>query len=482
YLHSSKATFEECTFVNNDNFVGVIDGTNHSEVTVNNSLFTQNLATAIALRSSTFNIDSCVFSNNAKSAVQAGPSNPSSSTDDSFGSISNSIFESSQRTALEISFINVNDADKKISVSNCLFYNNNVASAVKIGGGVISVGDPLGSGYVYFTNCTFTKNKYVGAGSAGAANIHTGDVYFRNCIMYDNEAIYYMPEIRHFPDYANVYFQNSIVKYSGGSFDWDSQHFGIDLGGNLEIDPGFTDAESNDFSLSPCSQAINAGNNNFFNANGEPDLSNIDTDIIGNNRFVDTVDIGPFEFNGLPHTTTTFYVNASATGNNDGTNWENAFTRIENAIAKACENDEIWIAEGIYTPETGKAFKMLNKVNMYGGFPSSGNPTMSDRNWHDYETILRGNESSVFINNFSEQFPLTNETIIDGFILENGTGRKSTLFVGLAGGAICNFNASPTLRNLIIRNNSAQGGTAIYNYKKSNPILINCLLHNNSNI
>lgn len=479
FLHSSKATFEGCTFINNDNFGGVIQARKHSEVTVINCLLSQNETTAIAIWSSTFNIDNCVFYNNSGSAIQVGRDSPSNSTLDSFGNISNSVFEGSQRVALQIGFVNVNGSDKKITVSNSLFHNNNVSGAVRIGGGVNNAGDPTGSGYVYFTNCTFTKNKYIGSGAAGAANVSTGEVSFRNCIMYDNEALYYMPEIRYFPNNSNVYFQNSIVKGSGGSYNWDSQNFGTDLGGNLDIDPRFTDAESNDFTLSACSPAINAGNDNFYDADSAPDLSHLTTDLSGNNRFNDIVDIGSYEFSGNEHTPTTIYVNASATGNNDGTSWENAFTRVENAISIACENDEIWIAEGTYTPETGKSFKMLNKVNMYGGFPSYGNPTMNDRNWHDYETILSGNENSVFVNYFSESSPLTNETIIDGFILENGIGNNMA-FSGLAGGAICNTNASPTLRNLIIRNNSAFGGTAIYNLRKSNPVLINCLLHNNT--
>src|SRR5690554_1086429 len=482
FLHSSKATFEGCTFTNNDNIGGVIQAKKHSEVTAINCLFTQNKTTAIAIWSSTFNIDSCVFYDNSGSAIQAGRDNPSNSTLDSFGNISNSVFEGSQRTALLISFVNPNDPDKKITVSNSLFHNNNVAGAVRIGGGVLHEDAPAGSGNVYFTNCTFTKN-YEDNSGGGAISLSSGDVYLRNCILYDNDAsIFYLPEVHYYSQYPNVnlFFQNSIVKGSGGSSNWDSQYFGNDLGGNLDIDPNFADVEANDFSLGACSPAINAGSDSFYGVNSTPDLSRITTDVAGNKRFISTVDIGAFEFNGSAHIPTTYFVNASATGTNDGTSWQNAFTKIESALGKACEGDDIWIAEGTYTPQKGKAYKMLNKVNMYGGFPSSGNPTMNDRNWNEYETILRGNESSVFVNYFSEQFPLTTETILDGFILENGIGNNMT-FVGLAGGAICNTNASPTLRNIIIRNNSAYDGTAIYNLKNSNPILVNCLIHGNTN-
>lgn len=473
FLHSSKATFEGCTFINNDNFTGVIQAKNNSEIIVKNCIFNQNqlnnstASPAISLWSSKFNITKSVFSNNAGSAIQIGQDH---SGLDSYGEITNSIFNNNLlRSALWISMI---DSNTKISISNCLFHNSE-------DGGAVFIGSNTNSGNVYFTNCTFTKNYRRGSGG-GAVYISSGNVYFRNCILYDNTAqYYYLNEIHHYPPHANVNFQNSIVKGSGGSLNWNTQYFGNDLGGNLDIDPKFNDVESNDFSLSACSPAINAGSNLFYGANLTPDLSSVNTDIAGSNRFINNVDMGAFEFNGSAHTPTTYYVNALATGTNDGTSWQNAFVKLENALGKACENDEIWVAEGTYKPQQGKAFKMLNKVNIYGGFPSTGNPTMNNRDWNKYKTILEGNENSVFVNYFSEEFPLTNETIVDGFILENGIG-NDMLNVGLAGGAICNTNASPTLRNLIIRNNSAYGGAAIYNLNNSAPILINCLLHGNS--
>lgn len=477
FLLGSKATYQQCSFIDNNAFGGAaIQAQNNSEINVTECFFTGNQASSphgglvINLIASKFNINASTFQNNlssnnyASSVIRTDP--------ESYGNITNCIFKDNLKGALYFITPTVYDANKKIVVSNSLFYNNDVSGAATI----------AGNGDVYFTNCTFTKNFAKNRGG-GAVFVGSGNVYLRNCILYDNNATYfYVSEIHHYPPHANVNLQNCIVKGSGGSLNWNSQFYGNDLGNNIDVNPRFTDIEANDFSLMDCSPAIDAGSNTFYGANLSPDLSNISTDLLGNNRFTNTVDIGAFEFNGNTHIPTTYYVNTAATGTNDGSNWQNAYTKLESAIGKVCENDEIWIAEGTYIPEQGKAFSLVDKVKIYGGFPSVGDPKMDERNWNLFKTILKGNENSVFVNYSSKEFPITNETLLDGFILEDGTGNPNMLFTLTAGGAICNTNASPTLRNLIIRNNSAEFGAAIYNLENSNPILINCLIVENEYI
>jgi len=66
------------------------------------------------------------------------------------------------------------------------------------------------------------------------------------------------------------------------------------------------------------------------------------------------------------------YVDIDATGNNDGTSWSNAFTDLQDALDKAFDGDEIWVAEGTYKPtdtdDSNVSFELGEGVTLYGGF------------------------------------------------------------------------------------------------------------------
>jgi hypothetical protein len=79
----------------------------------------------------------------------------------------------------------------------------------------------------------------------------------------------------------------------------------------------------------------------------------------------------------------TIYVDASATGLNNGTSWANAFNERQSALAVDASGDEIWVAAGTWLPDydvgtgthTGSRSATLNLsigVALYGGFPPGG--------------------------------------------------------------------------------------------------------------
>ncbi len=45
------------------------------------------------------------------------------------------------------------------------------------------------------------------------------------------------------------------------------------------------------------------------------------------------------------------FVNATATGLNNGTKWDDAFVDVSEAIASAVDGDEVWIAQATYTAD-----------------------------------------------------------------------------------------------------------------------------------
>lgn len=68
------------------------------------------------------------------------------------------------------------------------------------------------------------------------------------------------------------------------------------------------------------------------------------------------------------------FVDQDATGDNNGTSWEDAFVELRDAIyvAGRYENvQEIWVAEGVYSPHPTRrdtSFILLDSIKIYGGF------------------------------------------------------------------------------------------------------------------
>ena len=93
--------------------------------------------------------------------------------------------------------------------------------------------------------------------------------------------------------------------------------------------------------------------------------------------------------------TTLLHVDSSATAGGDGSSWAMAFDNLQAAIdtACSCDIDTIWVAKGTYYPSkdaTGnanpsdnrdKTFYINKDLQLYGGFPNTGNPIMADRDW-----------------------------------------------------------------------------------------------------
>ncbi|MFN8397888.1 MAG: choice-of-anchor Q domain-containing protein [Bacteroidia bacterium] len=159
------------------------------------------------------------------------------------------------------------------------------------------------------------------------------------------------------------------------------------LGGN----PMFTNAAADDLTLQPNSVAIDAGINSWV-------IPMFPLDLAGNPRIQGgVIDFGAYETPAGPPCPRVLYVNRIATGSNNGTSWANAYRDLQSALAQARINtciDTILIAEGVYKPtsinDRYANYELVNGIEIYGGFPGTGNPWFPDRDLVLHETVLSG--------------------------------------------------------------------------------------------
>lgn len=118
------------------------------------------------------------------------------------------------------------------------------------------------------------------------------------------------------------------------------------------------------------------------------------------------------------------YVNASATGLNNGSTWMDAYTDLQTALNDPRSN-EIWVAEGIYAPvvsvsdETNgffiDGFGAQGKV--FGGF--KGDETeLNQRNTKEYICILEvSNQTILDSRSIIYSTSKSNDIVFDGFTI-----------------------------------------------------------------
>jgi len=331
------------------------------------------------------------------------------------------------------------------------------------------------------TNVTFSGNTAIEIGS-GMANWSNSNPTLTNVILWGNTA----------PNGDGIFnggstpqISTSDIQGCGGSGSWNSA-CGTDGGGNIEADPLFVDAANGNLRLQNASPAINAGNNAAL----PPGLL---TDLDGAPRFVGVfVDLGAYENQTfLCPTGGVLYVDQDATGDQTGASWEDALLTLQDAlqVTEACE---IWVAEGVYTPDEGGSqagddrsatFALKNDVALYGGF--AGTETAREqRDWLTNATIFSGDIDQNDINldgnstneswediqgNNSYHVITVNFTgnssdaaiVLDGFTITagqaNGTNPRH-----VGGGLSVNSGVTNGYANLTITGNFARYGAGLY--------------------
>ena len=129
------------------------------------------------------------------------------------------------------------------------------------------------------------------------------------------------------------------------------------------------------------------------------------------------------------------YVNVAATGTNDGSSWQNAYTDLENVLNNVIrggrlEDREVWVAAGTYLAPPG-GFDLLAQypVKLYGGFAGTETSREERKSWATNKTILDGQGNSTHVVSISipeNGTPIIREIIMDGFYVTGGAALGSS--------------------------------------------------------
>ncbi len=249
---ASSPIIRNCIFTNNTgSYGGAIANTGGSAAYITNCTFSSNTATAgggIYNDNSAPTINRCIISGNTNSGSGEG------------GGIKNTNASS-------------------LTISNSIISGN---STTYFGGGIANYSNSS----ITITNCIMAGNKTASPsfGSGGIGNYGSSTAAIRNCIIWDNIA----------PVAGSLTINYSIVQggYSGT--------------GNLNADPLFVNSPAastapftgGDYRLSTGSPAINTGD-----STGVSSLLGV-TDLAGNYRYLNNLDMGAYEFNSSPPVTT----------------------------------------------------------------------------------------------------------------------------------------------------------------------------------
>lgn len=179
------------------------------------------------------------------------------------------------------------------------------------------------------------------------------------------------------------------------------------------------------------------------------------------------------------------YVKKGATGSNNGSSWTNAYTDLSTALTNAPSGSDLYLSNDTFYLPNGSArgigFLISSKsLNIYGGFPNTGNPGMAQRNIALYKTIVSGDNSKNDVeigSGITADHSSRTDNAYHVFIISFGSG---TYKVRLDGITISGGNANSTNQNSYgagIYYSRTANGTGSQEQEVS---VYNCTFENNS--
>lgn len=376
-------------------------------------------------------------------------------------------------------------------IVNTTFQGNDASLGSSVGnGGAIFNSGNAGSAAPTLTNVTFRGNTAIGLNHFGGAMVNQGSTarpVIANAIFWGDSASNSTTQEFYNVGGGQPTISHSIVAGSGGSGGAWVASFGVDGGGNLDVDPQLGALAANGGfaqTLLPASTspAIDSGDDGACPATDERGVSRPQGA---------HCDIGAVEV-VMPHVC---HVNHAASGANDGFTWASAYVDLQSALHEATCS-EVWVAKGVYKPtasstDQAATFSIRPGLKVHGGFAGGetaaaqadpganrtvlsgdidGNDTIDTngvtRNWSDVHGL--NSHGVVLMDATTAAGSIGADTMLDGFAISGGAGIPGLLTTSGAGGLYCDANAAgrtcnPRLSRLWFAGNGAEAGGALLN-------------------
>ncbi|SDC34357.1 choice-of-anchor Q domain-containing protein [Niabella drilacis] len=352
-------------------------------------------------------------------------------------------------------------ATTSVRITNALIITNSATAASGRGGGIYTAN--YGAAVPQLINVTISNNA---AAAGGGVYVLAGYASIYNSIIWANTAGGSATTPGADIQGANTVLKNSIVQVYGSA----------DPTNLVGANPLFANPANGDYRLLSTSPAVNKGSNDLFTG-----LNAGTKDLAGYVRVFDyagsgVIDMGAYESPYTPGAEVIIYVKPVATGNGDGTSWDDATSDLQGAI-NTIGVQKVFVAVGNYDVPSPNSFIMKNGVAIYGGFDPGRNIKTLANNRIMMDTsgvtgsILNGKrERPVIWNVFTDATKMNSTAVLDGFTITGGYNNIEGLYDG--GGGMRNSYASPTISNVVFRANAAYNGGGMLNFF-SGPVLTN---------
>lgn len=432
------------------------------------------------------------------------------------------------------------------TVNQCVFYNNAAGTVVgkeNVGGGIYMAGagsivnssifNNENGGVVlsddaYLVNSVVARNTGAGVDMTDVAS--KTNVY--NSVIWGNSFVSegFTPQFSYsaYPESDNT--NNNVKLSKNNRGDEDSPMFdapSLKTSFDSDYDWRRTAYPLWSWKLVEGSLLINRGNNDSYKvyANGYNGV--INTDLGGQTREVETIDINAYEFQRVPAARIR-YVKTTGSDSNDGSSWDTAYKSVQKAIddlaAQPGVPGEVWVAAGEYSPvsrltedpDSPASFRMYDGISVYGGFAGTesskdervkgefiGGVLVESKNpWqYAYETVFEGtaysgenvwndadhkwtlSSGSVHVVWFAPlpgEEDFKNITVLDGVTIQGGMSNavESVGFENTKGAGVYMKGRNVYLNNSIVKDNvSLSDGGGIY---LDGGRVQGCLVYNNS--